>query len=321
MKRTSIILAFLLTVCTSFAQQTKNNNNMITYKKIQVEDCNVFYREAGNPEKPTILLLHGFPSASHMFRELMPELADEFHLIAPDFPSFGQTESPSREEFTYSFDHLAKIVDKFTETVGLSKFAMYVFDYGAPIGYRLAMWHPERITAIVSQNGNMYEEGLGKKWEPRKAYWKNPTPELRQQFSSAFALETIIDQYTFGTPEGSVGPDGYSLDYYYVNLPGRAEMQNDLILDYRSNVALYPEFQKYLRDNQPPLLAVWGENDPSFIPTGAKAFKRDLPNAEIHFVPSGHFALESHHTEIAALMREFLLKASGRAERLKCVLK
>ena len=169
---------------------------MITYKKIQVEDCKVFYREAGNPEKPTILLLHGFPSASHMFRELMPELADEFHLIAPDFPSFGQTESPSREEFTYSFDHLAKIVDKFTETVGLSKFAMYVFDYGAPIGYRLAMWHPERITAIISQNGNMYEEGLGKKWEARKAYWANPTPELRQQFSSAFALETIIDQYT-----------------------------------------------------------------------------------------------------------------------------
>lgn len=183
---------------------------------------------------------------------------------------------------------------------------MYVFDYGAPIGYRLAMWHPERITAIVSQNGNMYEEGLGKKWEARKEYWKNPTPELRQQFSSAFALETIIGQYTFGTPEGSVGPDGYSLDFYYVNLPGRAEMQNDLILDYRTNLALYPEFQKYLRDNQPPLLAVWGENDPSFIPAGAKAFKRDLPNAEIHFVPSGHFALESHHTEIAALMREFL---------------
>jgi len=247
-----------------------------------------------------------------MFRELMPELADEFYLIAPDFPGFGQTESPSREEFEYSFDHLAKIVDKFTEAVGLTKFAMYVFDYGAPIGYRLAMWHPERITAIVSQNGNMYEEGLGKKWEARKAYWKNPTPELRQQFSSAFALETIIGQYTFGTPEGSVGPDGYSLDYYYVNLPGRAEMQDDLILDYRSNVALYPEFQKYLRDNQPPLLAVWGENDPSFIPAGAKAFKRDLPNAEIHFVPSGHFALESHHAEIAALMREFLLRQAAK---------
>ena len=194
----------------------------------------------------------------------------------------------------------------FTEAIGLTRFAMYVFDYGAPIGYRLALWHPERITAIISQNGNMYEEGLGKKWEARKAYWKNPTDELRQQFASAYALETIIGQYTFGTPEGSVGPDGYSLDYYYVCQPGRAEMQNDLILDYRSNVALYPEFQKYLRTYHPPLLAVWGENDPSFIPEGAKAFKRDLPNAEIHFAPSGHFALESHHTEIAKLMIDFL---------------
>ena len=322
-------MAVLLSSFGSFAQ--KENNSMIQYKKIQVEDCRVFYREAGDASKPTILLLHGFPSSSHMFRELMPKLMDEYHLVAPDFPSFGQTESPSREEFEYSFDHLAKIVDKFTEAIGLTKlnsvraashsaeskqaslcprsngtFAMYVFDYGAPIGYRLAMWHPERITAIISQNGNMYEEGLGKKWEARKAYWKNPTPELRKQFSSAFTLETIIGQYTFGTPEGSVGPDGYSLDYYYVNLPGRAEMQNDLILDYRSNVALYPEFQKYLRDNQPPLLAVWGENDPSFIPAGANAFKRDVPNAEIHFVPSGHFALESHHTEIARLMKGFL---------------
>ena len=243
-----------------------------------------------------------------MFRELMPELADDFHLIAPDIPAFGQTESPSREEFTYSFNHLARIVDKFTEGIGLTRFAMYVFDYGAPIGYRLAMWHPERITAIISQNGNMYEEGLGKKWEARKAYWQNPTDELRQQFASAYALETIIGQYTFGTPEGSVGPDGYSLDYYYVCQPGRAEMQNDLILDYRSNVALYPEFQKYLRTYQPPLLAVWGENDPSFIPAGANAFRRDLPNAEIHFVPSGHFALESHHTEIAKLMHNFLAR-------------
>ena len=314
MKKITTILALLTMVICGFAK-TKKNESMVMYHKVQVEDCKgrsvrttVFYREAGSKDKPAILLLHGFPSASHMFRELMPELADDYYLVAPDFPSFGQTESPSREKFEYSFDHLAKIVDKFTEQIGLTKFAMYVFDYGAPIGYRLAMWHPERITAIVSQNGNMYEEGLGKKWEARKAYWANPTPELRQQFSSAFALETIIGQYTFGTPEGSVGPDGYSLDYYYVNLPGRAEMQNDLILDYRSNVALYPEFQKYLRDNQPPLLAVWGENDPSFIPAGANAFKRDVPNAEIHFVPSGHFALESHHTEIAQLMKDFLRK-------------
>ena len=241
-----------------------------------------------------------------MFRELMPELADEFHLIAPDFPAFGQTQSPSREQFDYTFDHLARIIDKFTEAIGLSHYAMYVFDYGAPIGYRLALWHPERIDAIVSQNGNMYEEGLGKKWEARKAYWQNPTPDLRCQFASAYALETIIGQYTYGTPEGSVGPDGYSLDYYYVCLPERADMQDDLILDYRSNVALYPDFQKYLRTYQPPLLAVWGENDPSFIPAGAKAFLRDVPSAEIYFIPSGHFALESHHSDIARLMRDFL---------------
>ena len=305
MKRLALF-ALAATLMLGACGKKKEDMTQIKYKTIQVEDCKVFYREAGDPQKPTILLLHGFPSSSAMFRELMPELAADYHLVAPDFPGFGQTESPGREEFTYSFDHLAKIVDKFTEQLGLTQYAMYVFDYGAPIGYRLAMWHPERVTAIVSQNGNMYEEGLGKKWEARKEYWKNPTDSLRRQFASAYALETIIGQYTFGTPEGTVGPDGYLLDYYYVQLPGRAEIQNDLILDYLTNVELYPQFQQYLRDNQPPLLAVWGENDPSFIPAGAEAFKHDVPNAEVHFVPSGHFALESHHTEIARLMREFL---------------
>lgn len=280
----------------------------VRYKTVDANGVRVFYREAGNPDKPAILLLHGFPSASHMFRELMPELADEYHLIAPDFPSFGQTEAPSRDKFAYTFDNLAKTVDAFTEKLGLKRYAMYLFDYGAPVGFRLAMWHPERITAIVSQNGNAYEEGLGKKWEARKEYWKKPTPELRKQYASAYALDTIIGQYTFGTPENSVGPDGYTLDYAYVQMPERAEMQNDLILDYRSNVALYPEFQKYMRDHQPPLLAVWGKNDPSFIPAGAEAFKKDLPDAEIRFVNSGHFALESHHREIAALMKAFLKK-------------
>lgn len=278
------------------------------YKYIQVEDCKVFYREAGDPTHPTLLLLHGFPSSSHMFRELIPALADRYHLVAPDFPAFGQTESPSREAFTYSFDHITHIIERFTEALGLTQYALYVFDYGAPIGFRLAMWHPERITAIISQNGNMYDEGLGPKWEARRAYWAHPTPALRQQFAMAYALETIIGQYTFGTPEGSVAPDGYLLDHYYVNLPGRAEMQNDLILDYRTNVALYPDFQAYLRQHQPPLLAVWGENDPSFIPAGAEAFRRDLPEAEIHYVPSGHFALESHCQEIAQYIRTFLAR-------------
>ena len=183
---------------------------------------------------------------------------------------------------------------------------MYIFDYGAPVGMRLALWHPERIDAIISQNGNCYEEGLGKNWEARKEYWAHPTPELRKQYESAFALETIKGQYCFGTPEGSVGPDGYTLDYAYVQLPERAEMQNDLIFDYQNNVRLYPKFQKYFREHQPRLLAVWGKNDPSFIPAGAEAFKRDLPNAVVKFVDSGHFALESHHSEIAGYIKDFL---------------
>lgn len=199
----------------------------IHYKHISVADCKVFYREAGNPLHPTLLLLHGFPSSSHMFRDLIPLLAKDYYVVAPDFPAFGQTESPSREQRTYSFDYLSRVVEEFTEKLGLKQYAMYVFDYGAPIGYRLAMWHPDRIWAIISQNGNMYDEGLGSKWEARKAYWAKPTPELRQQFAQAYARETIIGQYTFGAPEGSVAPDGYELDFYYVNLPGRAEMQND----------------------------------------------------------------------------------------------
>ena len=276
------------------------------YQFTTVDNCKVFYREAGNPENPTILLLHGFPSASHMFRDLIPELADQYHLIAPDMPSFGQTVCPSRECQSYSFDYLAHVMDAFMEAVGLEHFAMYIFDYGAPVGMRLTLWHPERIDAIISQNGNCYEEGLGKKWEARKAYWAHPTPELRKQYESAFALETIRGQYCFGTPEGSVGPDGYTLDYAYVQLPERAEMQNDLIFDYQSNVRLYPEFQKYFREHQPRLLAVWGKNDPSFIPAGAEAFKRDLPNAVVKYVDSGHFALESHHSEIAGYIKDFL---------------
>ncbi len=243
-----------------------------------------------------------------MFRELIPYLSDEYYLISPDYPGFGQTKSPIRSSFTYSFDNISNIIDKFTEKIGLKKYSMYVFDYGAPIGFRLALKHPERIESIITQNGNVYEEGLGKKWEARKEYWKNPTKELRKQFSSAYSFETIKNQYTFGTPENSVSPDGYMLDFAYVNLPERNEIQNDLIFDYQNNVKLYPQFQKYLKDNQPHLLAVWGKNDPSFIPNGANAFKKDLPNAEIHFVDSGHFALESHCYDIAKIMKSFLKK-------------
>ena len=280
----------------------------MTYHRCKVEDADIFYRQAGDASHPAILLLHGFPSSSHMYRHLMPLLAKDFYVVAPDFPGFGQTKAPERGEFEYSFEHIAHVIDLFTERIGLRRYAMYVFDYGAPIGFRLAMRHPERVAAIVSQNGNVYREGLGKKWAEREKYWANPTPEGRERFSTAYAPETIVGQYTFGTPEGSVAPDGYMLDMAYVSIAGRAEIQNDLILDYRTNVALYPQFQQYLREHQPPLLAVWGRNDPSFIPAGAEAFKKDVPTAEIHFVDSGHFALESHVEEIASLMTSFLLK-------------
>jgi len=236
----------------------------------------------------------------------MPLLQDEYHVVAPDYPGFGQSAMPPRSTFSYTFDHLARVVDAFTEALRLDRFAIFVFDYGAPIGFRLALWHPERIAAIVSQNGNIYREGLGNKWQARAQYWQHPTPQLRQQYQSAFAPDTIIGQYTFGTEPGRVSPDGYTLDIAYMSRPEEAEIQSDLIFDYQSNVALYPQFQAYLRQHQPPLLAVWGENDPSFIPAGARAFKRDLPHTQVEFVPSGHFALETHAREIARLMLNFL---------------
>ncbi|MBR0289527.1 MAG: alpha/beta hydrolase [Selenomonadaceae bacterium] len=275
------------------------------YGKIAVEDVNIFYRESGTANKPTMVLFHGFPSSSHMFRDLIPRLEDNFHLIAPDYPGFGQSDMPSREKFTYTFDNLANVIEKFLERIKVDKFFMYVFDYGAPIGFRIAVKNPQKILGIISQNGNVYAQGLGKKWAARAEYWKNPTPELREQYKSAFASETIIGQYTFGTPEGSISPDGYSLDIFYTTRAGYDEIQSDLIFDYQSNVALYPTFQKYLREYQPKLLAVWGKNDPSFVWQGAEAFKRDVPNAQIHFVESGHFALESHCDEIATLIKKF----------------
>lgn len=278
---------------------------MIFYKNVEVYGVKIFYREAGEKNNPTMILFHGFPSSSHMFRDLIPMLEKNFYLIAPDYPGFGQSDIPSREKFSYTFDNLAKIIEKFLEKIGVEKFFMYVFDYGAPIGFRIAMKNPEKILGIVSQNGNVYEEGLGKKWAERAKYWKNPTPELRKKYKTAFAAETIIGQYTFGTPENSVSPDGYSLDIFYTQRENYSEIQSDLIFDYQNNVKLYPQFQKYLRENQPKLLAVWGKNDPSFIYQGAESFKKDLPDAEIYFVDSGHFALESHCKEIADLIKKF----------------
>lgn len=276
------------------------------YDNIEINGIRIFYRECGNADKPVMVLFHGFPSASHMFRNLMPMLEDKFHLIAPDYPGFGQSDSPSRDNFEYTFDHLAEVMDSFLTAMHVDRFYMYVFDYGAPIGFRIAVKHPERVLGIVSQNGNVYQEGLGKKWAARAEYWQHPTMELREQYKSAFAKDTVIGQYTFGTERGSVSPDGYSLDLYYAaTIPDYAEKQSDLIFDYQNNVKLYPVFQKYLREYQPKLLAAWGKNDPSFIWVGAEAFRKDLPDAKIVPVESGHFALENRCREIAEEIKGF----------------
>jgi pimeloyl-ACP methyl ester carboxylesterase len=279
----------------------------IKYRRIPVDGIEIFYREAGSLDAPVLLLLHGFPTASHMFRDLIPQLADQFHVVAPDLPGFGQSDMPDRSRFSYTFDNIAKVIDRFTEVIGLRRFAIYVFDYGAPTGFRLAMWHPERITAVISQNGNAYLEGLSDGWNPIRAYWQDPSPTNRTALRAFLSPEATLWQYTHGVAETSlVSPDGYSLDNFYLARPGADEVQLDLFGDYKSNVALYPEFQTYFRQHKPPFLAVWGRNDPFFLPPGAKAFKRDIPAAGVHFFDTGHFALETHCDEIASTIRHFL---------------
>jgi pimeloyl-ACP methyl ester carboxylesterase len=284
----------------------------LSFKTIDVDGLEVFYRRAGDPSRPTVLLLHGFPTASHMFRDLIPQLEDRYDVVAPDLPGFGMTEQPARDRFTYTFENIAKVIDRFTEVVGLDKFAIYVFDYGAPVGFRLAVKHPERITAIVTQNGNTYLDGVSDAFVPVQAYWNEPTQANRDALRGFLAPQTTLFQYTHGVADPSrVSPDGRNLDDFYLARPGNDEIQLDLLLDYRSNVALYDTIQAYLRQHQPPLLAVWGKNDPFFIPPGAEAFKRDVPSADVRFVDSGHFALETHASEIAAAMRDFLAKHVG----------
>ncbi len=279
----------------------------VHYRTQRVGAVDVFYREAGAADAPVILLLHGFPTSSHMFRDLLPELADRYRVIAPDLPGFGQTKAPSRGTFDYTFDALAEVIGGFVDVLGLFRYALYIFDYGAPVGLRLALRHPERVAAIVSQNGNAYLEGFSDQWGPWEAYWREPSAKNRDACRSSLSPDTIRNwQYGTGADSSRLSPDGYELDIAYMARPGAQDIQLDLILDYRSNVALYPAFQAYFRKHRPALLAAWGRHDPAFLPAGATAYQRDLPDAEVHLLDAGHFALETNYHEIAMLMRDFL---------------
>jgi pimeloyl-ACP methyl ester carboxylesterase len=280
---------------------------MTKYRHASVDGIKVFYREDGPANAPAILLLHGFPTSSHMFRNLIPALADNYHVVAPDLPGFGFSDAPDRKDYRYTFEQIAKTIAAFTQSIGLNRFAMYVFDYGAPVGFRLALAHPERIAAIISQNGNAYEEGLSEGWNPIQKYWKEPTEQNRVALRAFLTPEATKSQYLYGVQDESlIAPEAYQLDSALLARPGNEEIQLDLFLDYASNVALYPQFQEYFRTSRPPLLAVWGKNDPFFVPAGAQAYRRDIPNAEVRFLDTGHFALETHAVEIGSAIKEFL---------------
>ena len=274
---------------------------------VEADGIKIFYREAGPADAPVILLLHGYPTSSHMFRHLMPRLASSFRVIAPDLPGFGFTEVPSERQYRYTFDNLGVTINAFVEALNLKRYAIYVFDYGAPTGFRLAVAHPERVTAIISQNGNGYVDGLGDAWDPIKKYWKEPTPANREALRGFIGLDGTKWQYVHGvTNPVQVEPEAYWLDTVLLQRPGNAEIQLDLFLDYASNVKLYPTFQEYFRKSQPPLLAAWGKNDPFFIPPGAEAFRKDIPSAKVVFYDTGHFALETHVEEISEEIHSFL---------------
>lgn len=290
-----------------------NTHFPVRYQYADADGVKVFYREAGNPENPVLLLLHGFPSSSHQFRELIPLLADKFHLIAPDLPGFGFTEVPTERNYTYSFDGLANTLIAFVDALNLHRFAMYVFDYGAPTGLRLALHYPERVNGFISQNGNAYLEGLGDAWAPVQAYWHTPTAENRQVVHDAILnLEGTKWQYLHGVRDPqSVAPEGYQLDTLLMERPGNKAIQLDLFLDYANNLKRYPEFQAFFRTHQPPALIIWGEHDPFFIPPGAHAYKRDNPNAVVELLDTGHFALETHVGYIAQRIRDVIGSAIG----------
>jgi len=281
-----------------------------TVRRVTADGVSVFYREAGAFDRPVLLLLHGFPTSSFMYRELIPRMADRYRVIAPDLPGFGFTEVPPERGYQYSFDALARTLEAFTDALKLTRYALYVFDYGAPTGFRLAVSRPERVTAIVSQNGNAYEEGLGDAWAPIQRYWKQPTSENREAVRRELSPEGLRSQYTYGVPDSErIAPEGYTLDAAMIARPGNMEIQLDLFLDYANNVKRYPVFQDYFRRAKPPLLAIWGRHDPFFVPAGAEAFKRDNPNAVVRLLDTGHFATETHVGEISAAMHEFLESA------------
>jgi pimeloyl-ACP methyl ester carboxylesterase len=293
----------------ALARPTVDNTHVphAAIHRIEADGATVFFREAGPPDAPVVLLLHGFPTSSFQYRELIPRLADRYRVIAPDLPGFGFTRVPEQRRYQYSFDAIAHTILAFTDALGLKRYALYVFDYGAPTGFRLAMGRPERVTAIVSQNGNAYEEGLGDAWAPIKRYWSEPSAENRETVRKALSPEGIRWQYTAGVPNpDAIAPEGYTLDAAMIARPGNMDIQLDLFLDYANNVKLYPAFQEYFRKAKPPLLAVWGKHDPFFIPAGAEAYRRDNPNAVVQLLDTGHFALETHVEEIAAAMRQFL---------------
>jgi pimeloyl-ACP methyl ester carboxylesterase len=292
-----------------------HNIPVIHRKRIEADGVRVFYREAGDPSAPVVLLLHGFPASSFQYRELIPRLADRYRVIAPDLPGFGFTEIPTERGYVYSFAAIAKTIDAFTDALDLKKYALYVFDYGAPTGFRLAMAHPERVTAIVSQNGNAYEEGLGDAWAPLRRYWSDPSAENRNAIRGGLTAEGMRREYSVGMPNSDVvAPESYTLDAALLARPGNVEIQLDLFLDYANNVKLYPQFQEYFRTSKPPLLAIWGSKDLYFIPPGAEAFRRDIPTAIVQFVETGHFALETHLEEITTAMRAFLATHVGRTQ-------
>jgi pimeloyl-ACP methyl ester carboxylesterase len=291
------------------ASQSQPSIPLTSVHKVEADGIRVFYRAAGATTAPVVLLLHGFPASSFMFRELIPRLANDYRVIAPDLPGFGFTAVSAERNYVYSFEALAKTIGAFTEALNINRYAIYVFDYGAPTGFRLAMAHPDRVMAIVSQNGNAYEEGLSSGWNPIQKYWNEPTAQNRAALNDFLTAGATKWQYTHGVSDpDSVAPESYTLDAALLERPGNKDIQLDLFLDYASNVKLYPKFQEYFRRSKVPLLAIWGKNDPFFIPAGAEAFRKDLPNAKVQFLDTGHFALETHVVEIAAAMKEFLMR-------------